>query len=113
MEMPASEVRQLVIQLGTAMTVLTGFASRMLRANRWTAAWAVLFIALWVLWLAAGFPQITEKVVWPTALPVELTYGETYLINRLTKGALWLAYLSLFPASRGTEEGERKRGDSV
>lgn len=112
LDMPSSELRQLVIQLGTGLTVLTGFATRLFRLTRWTIVWAGAFVLLWILWLLAGFPQITGKVVWPASLPIPLSLSEIYLINRFTKGVLWLAYLTLFPRLWNGTLNQRSRSRS-
>jgi hypothetical protein len=100
LEIPPAELRLLVIQIGITLAILTGFAVGIFRLTGWTAAWAVLFALMWVVWIAVGFPQISGKVVWPALLPVTLAYWQIYLINRLTKTALWLGYLSIFPPAK-------------
>lgn len=100
LEMPSAELRLLVIQIGITLAILTGFAVGIFRLTGWTAAWAVLFALMWVVWLAVGFPQITGKVVWPALLPVNFEYWQIYLINRLTKAAWWLGYMSMFPPAK-------------
>ncbi|MGE5250035.1 MAG: hypothetical protein ACM3QS_07440 [Bacteroidota bacterium] len=97
LDMPPAEVRQFVIQAGTALTVLTGFADRLFTIKRWTLAGLLLFIILWAAWLVIGFPQLTGKMVWPQVVPLELAEGPVYLLNRATKLVLWFTYLTLFP----------------
>src|SRR5512143_2736811 len=75
LDMPPQELRQLVIQVGTALTVLTGFADGLFTFKRTTFIGMALFVILWILWLGVGFPQITGKIAWPAAMPVDLGYS--------------------------------------
>jgi hypothetical protein len=99
-EMPPEEFRQMVIQIGIALSVLTGVSTGVLAPRRLTWLWVGLFALLWVFWLAVGYPQIDGGSYWPQALPIPFTYNMTYALNRATKFVLWLAYMSLFPPLR-------------
>lgn len=98
--MSPPEVREFVIQVGIAATVLTGFAVGLFTLKKWTFFWLGLFAILWVLWQLVGFPQITGEVIFPKVIPIDFTHNMTYLLNRLTKAVLCLAYLTFFPPLR-------------
>jgi hypothetical protein len=100
MAMPPPEFREFVIQTGIAATILTGFASGFFRFNKWTFLWLAVFVLLWVFWLLVGYPQITEESFFSPVIPIHFTRDMTYILNRSTKLAMFLAYLTLFPPLR-------------
>ncbi|MGZ9222374.1 MAG: hypothetical protein ACXW4Q_09715, partial [Anaerolineales bacterium] len=65
MPMPPPELRAFAIQVGTALSVLTGFAFRDFTIKKWTLTWLGIFVSLWALWLLVGFPQITGESFFP------------------------------------------------
>lgn len=97
MAMPPPEFREFVIQSGIAATILTGFANGYFRLKEWTFIWLGVFVVLYVFWMLVGFPQITGGSFAPQVIPIDLTYNMNYLLNRATKLAMFLAYLTLFP----------------
>ena len=100
MQMPPPELRAFAIQVGTALTVLTGFAVRDFTIKKWTLIWLGIFVILWGFWLLVGFPQITGESFHPQVIPIDLTHDMTYVLNRSTKFVMYLAYLTLFPSLR-------------
>ena len=104
MAMPPTEFREFVIQLGTAATILTGFAVGFFTFKKWTFVWLGLFVILYSFWLLVGFPQITGESFLPPVIQVEFTHEMTYLINRSIKFLMYLAYLTLFPPLRNAIE---------
>jgi hypothetical protein len=102
--MPPAEIREFIIQAGIALTVLTGFAVRDFTLKKWTFIWLGIFVALWIFWLLVGFPQITNKFIFPQVIPVNFTHDMTYVLNRSTKAVMCLAYLTLFPPLRKPDD---------
>jgi hypothetical protein len=100
MAMPPPEFREFVIQSGIAATILTGFASGFFSLKKWTFLWLSVFVILYVFWILVGFPQITGGSFTPQVIPIDLTYDMNYLLNRATKLAMFLAYLTIFPPLR-------------
>ena len=100
MAMPPPEFREFVIQSGIAATILTGFASGFFSLKKWTFIWLGVFIILYVFWILVGFPQITGGSFTPQVIPIDLSYDMNYLLNRATKLAMFLAYLTIFPPLR-------------
>jgi hypothetical protein len=98
--MPPAEIREFIIQLGIALTALTGFAVRDFTFKKWTLIWLGIFVALWIFWLLIGYPQITGEIIFSKAIPIDLTYEMNYILNRGTKFMMYLAYLTLFPSLR-------------
>jgi hypothetical protein len=98
--MPPPELRAFAIQVGTALTVLTGFAVRDFTIRKWTLIWLVIFVMLWLFWLLVGFPQITGESFFPQIIPINFTREMTYILNRATKLAMFFAYLAVFPPLR-------------
>lgn len=95
--MPSPELRAFAIQVGTALTVLTGFAVRDFTIKRWTIIWLGIFAILWTFWLLVGFPQIWGKSYFPQVIHMNFTHEMTYLLNRGTKLVMFFSYLTLFP----------------
>jgi hypothetical protein len=95
--MPPAEFREFIIQVGIAATILTGFADRVFRLKKWTFIWLVIFTILMIFWFLIGFPQITDESYMPQLIPIDLTRDMNYVLNRSTKLAMFLAYLTLFP----------------
>jgi len=102
--MPPSELRPFVVQVGTAATVLTGFADRLFTLKKWTFVWLALFVLLWIFWLLVGFPVIKGELVHPRVIPIDFTRDMTYALNRATKGLLFLTYLTFFPSLRNVKD---------
>ena len=100
MMMPPPEFRLFVIQVGTAATILTGFADGIFTLKKWTFVWLSLFVLLWIFWLLVGFPQITGELMYKQVISINFTHDMTYVLNRATKALMFLAYLSLFPSLR-------------
>jgi hypothetical protein len=95
--MPPLEFREFVIQVGIAATILTGFAMGFFSLKKWTFLWLGVFITLWIFWFLIGFPQIDGEMYMPQIIPIDLTYDMKYVLNRATKLAMFLAYLTFFP----------------
>jgi hypothetical protein len=104
-DLPAPEVRALVLQLSVAATLLTGFADRHLSVTIRTWAWLTVFSSLWVLWLLVGFPQLDGHIVHPPAVSWQFDREMVYLVNRSSKLALFITYYTLLPihGARGRE----------
>jgi hypothetical protein len=96
--MPPSELREFVLQLAVAATLLTGFAQHHFTWKRSTSGWLAVFCALWALWLLVGFPQLDGQMVFTPVLAWNLDYDQVYLVNRATKLTLFIVYATLFPA---------------
>jgi hypothetical protein len=95
--MPPNEFREFIIYMGIAGTILTGFAVGYFRFKKWTFLFLVLFIVLWIFWLLIGFPQITGGCFTHPVIHLDLTSAMNYVLNRSTKLAMYLAYVTLFP----------------
>jgi hypothetical protein len=86
-----------VSQAGVALTKLTGFANGRLRFKPGT--WILLgqFTVSWLVWLLAGFPQLSGQVILtPLALSIAFSDATVYAINRGMKFLLFLVFLSFF-----------------
>ncbi len=97
MQMPAAEFRDFVIDVGIALTVLSGFADKHFRLQKWTYMWLALFVVSWIFWLLIGFPQLTGQIMFTPVIKISFSRTMIYVINRATKVILFLVYLSLFP----------------
>ena len=100
--MPPAELREFVIQVGVAGTILAGFSSGFFTLKKWTFLWLGLFVVLWIFWLLVGFPQITGEVMFPQVIHIDFTHEMTYVLNRATKAMMYLAYLTLLPPLKKT-----------
>ncbi|HSB02889.1 MAG TPA: hypothetical protein VLE49_19730 [Anaerolineales bacterium] len=99
-QMPPPELRELIIFVGIAATILTGFSNHFFTFKKWTFLFLGLFVALYAFWMLVGFPQITNESFYPQIIPINFTHEMTYAINRGTKFVMYLAYLTLFPPLR-------------
>ena len=104
-EMPPPELRELILQLAVAATLVTGFAHQHLMARMRTWIWLTIFGVLWILWLLVGFPQLDGRVVHVQVLPWHVDRDQVYLINRCSKLALFITYYTLLPPIRGRAHG--------
>ncbi len=64
-QMPPQELREFVIYVGIAATILTGFANHYFVLKKWTFIWLGIFVILYVFWMLVGFPQITGESFYP------------------------------------------------
>jgi hypothetical protein len=103
--MPPPELRELILELAVAATLVTGFAHRHLMARMRTWIWLTIFVALWTLWLLVGFPQLDGRVVYVQVLPWHLDRHQVFLINRCSKLALFITYYTLLPPIRDRAHG--------
>lgn len=95
--MPPAELRDFVIQVGTALTGLAGFAFGKFRLSR--VSWALVgILALgWIGWLLVGFPQVTTgKDFYTPVVYVQWTPDTIYALNRMMKTLMFLIFLSFY-----------------
>ncbi len=95
--MPPPELREFVIQVGIALTALTGFAFGKFRIS--TASWIFigLFVLGWIVWLLVGFPQLnTSEIFFTPVINIHLTWDMIYILNRAIKFALCLAFFFFY-----------------
>jgi len=98
--MPPGELRELVIQVATALTALVGFAFGKFSLSRSSQIFLGLFIALWIFWLLIGFPQLESGTnFYPAILNLALTHEMIYVLIRATKASLCLVYFFLYKIS--------------
>jgi hypothetical protein len=95
--MPPSELRDFMIQSGTALTALAGFAFGKLKLTRPSLVFLGLFVLLYVFWFLIGYPQVeTGKNVYDVLIKIPFTWNMIYVVNRGTKVLMFLAYFFFF-----------------
>ena len=95
--MPPGELREFVIQVGIALTALTGFAFGKFRITKLSWIFGVSFVAGWVLWLLVGFPQLNNgESFYPAIVNVSLPWNMIYVLNRVLKFVLFLFFYSFY-----------------
>jgi hypothetical protein len=95
--MPPSELRDFMIQSGTALTAMAGFAFGKLKLTRPSLVFLGLFMLLYVFWLLIGYPQVeTGKNVYDVLIKIPFTWNMIYAVNRGTKVLMFLAYFFFF-----------------
>ncbi len=99
-QMPPAELREFIIDVGIAATVLTGFSSHLFTLKKWTFLFLGIFVALYAFWMLVGFPQITNQSYYPQIIHINFDHWTTYAVNRGTKFFMYLAYLTVFPPVR-------------
>lgn len=95
--MPGEELREFVIQVGIALTVLVGFAFGKFSVSRLSKVLTSVFIVSWIIWLLVGFPQLDSgKNFYTAIINVPMTPELIYLLGRATKVSLCLVYIFLY-----------------
>jgi hypothetical protein len=95
--MPPSELRDFLIQSGTALTVLVGFAFGKLKLSKTSLIFLGLFVVLYVFWILVGFPQVeTGKNAFYAVINIPFTWNMIYAVNRGTKVLMFLAYFFFY-----------------
>lgn len=95
--MPADELREFTIQLGTALTGLAGFAFGKFVFSKKSKLFLTLFLFEWAFWLSIGFPQLfTTQLFYPVIISLHLEWGTIYFLNRAAKFTLFLVYYNFF-----------------
>ena len=103
--MPAAELRDFLIQLGTALTAAAGFAFGKFHFSRLSRIFAIAFVLLYAFWMLIGYPQVnTSANVYWTILPVRYTWDMIYIINRGTKVLMFFTYLFFYSRDRHTAD---------
>jgi hypothetical protein len=102
--MPPTELREFVIQVGIAMTALTGFAFKKFRMTRFGWIFTAIFVAGWALWLLVGFPQLANgQPFYSPIVDVDLSMGMIYILNRTLKFVLFLVFFSFYNGQQKTD----------
>jgi hypothetical protein len=95
--MPPGELREFVIQVGIALTVLTGFAFDKFRVTKLTWIFGLIFVAGWIFWLLVGFPQLNNgENFYPALVKVMFSWDLIYVLNRALKIVLFLIFYSFY-----------------
>jgi hypothetical protein len=95
--MPPGELREFVIQVGFALTGLTGFAFNKYRMTKSSGIFIGFFIAGWTFWLLIGFPQLNNgEGFYPAVMDIDLTRDMIYILNRALKFMLFLVFFSFY-----------------
>ena len=95
--MPPGELREFVIQVGIALTVLTGFAFDKFRVTKLTWIFGFVFVAGWIFWLMVGFPQLNDgENFYPAFVKVQFSWDLIYVLNRALKILLFLIFYSFY-----------------
>ena len=96
-KMPPLELREFLLQVGVGLILLTGFAQGVFKLRRASQVMLGLFIAAWLFWFAAGFPQLWDGVKYYDAvLNIPLTGNMLYVLNRATKLFWFMFYFCLY-----------------
>jgi hypothetical protein len=95
--MPPAELRDFLIQTGTALTALAGFAFGKFKLTRPSLIFLALFVLLYVFWLLVGFPQVDNGLnVYNAVIKIPFTWNMIYAVNRGTKVLMFLAYFFFY-----------------
>jgi hypothetical protein len=95
--MPASEFRDFMIQAGTALTALAGFAFGKFRLSKPSLVFLGLFVLLYAFWLLVGFPQVENgRNAFYAVINIPFTWKMIYAVNRGTKVLMFFAYFFLY-----------------
>lgn len=92
----SAELRELLLQGVATLTPLLGFHYGDYKLNPRSLLFAFLFVATMTFWVAIGYPQLFMGRVHPAWLNLEVSQTMVYVINRLAKFFLFLAYFFLY-----------------
>ena len=96
-KMPASELREFLLQVGVGLTLLSGFAQQVFKLRRANQILLGIFIATWLFWFAVGFPQVWDgENIYAPVLDIRLTRNMIYVLNRITKFVWFMFYYLLY-----------------
>jgi hypothetical protein len=96
-QMPAHELREFTLQVGVGLTIVTGFSQYVFKLRRANYVLLGIFIFAWIVWLAAGFPQLWDGLkIHDPLLDLPLTSNMIYALNRFTKFVWFLFYYYLY-----------------
>ena len=100
--MPPAELREFVIQVGITLTASAGFAFGRFTFSRRSWLCLGLFALCWVVWLGVGFPQLPDggKNFYPALVNIQLSWDQTYTLNRVAKIAWCGLYFFFFNHGR-------------
>jgi hypothetical protein len=105
--MPPAELREFLIQVGTALTAVAGFAFGKFHLSKPSRAFLIAFVLLYAFWMLIGYPQVnTSANVYWVMIPVHYTWNMIYAINRGTKALMFFAYF-FFYSSDGVKAQAR------
>lgn len=96
------ELRELLLQVATSLTVLVAFQSRDLRLGGASKLFAGLFAATMIFWLLIGYPQGDTGYHSAQYIPINPSNEALYAIGRFAKFSLFLAFFSFYPAKSAT-----------
>jgi hypothetical protein len=86
----------LLLQGAATLTPLLGFHYGDYKLNPRSLLFAFLFVATMAFWVAIGYPQLFMGRVHTAWLNLEVNRTTVYIINRLAKFFLFLAYFFLY-----------------
>ena len=96
-KMPPAELRAFLLQVGVGLILLTGFAQGVFKLRRSNLMILAVFMATWLFWLAAGFPQLWDgKLVHDAVIDFPMTRNMIYGLNRATKLIWFMFYYCLY-----------------
>jgi len=96
-KIPAAELRELLLQIGVGLILLTGFAFEVFKLRRASQIMLGLFIATWLFWLAVGFPQLWDGAnIYNAVIDLPMSWTMIYTLNRFTKFVWFMFYFWLY-----------------
>jgi len=96
-KIPAPELRELLLQAGVGLTLLTGFAQQVFKLSRVNRIFLDFFFVAWLFWLAVGFPQLWSGInIHESVIVLPLNRNMIYVLNRVTKIMWFMFYYLLY-----------------
>jgi hypothetical protein len=92
----ANDTNTLLLDGATSLLVLVGYKHIKVRGNYCFGLLILAFSALYAGWLLIGFPQYTGAFELPQFIKVDNPFLIGYLLNRLSKLSLCLAWVALY-----------------
>lgn len=102
------ELRELLLQIASALTVLAGFAFEEFSLNRRAMLFLIIYSFLMLIWVLVGYPQLFEMPTdtvevlgmeingYPQIIQINLSKTEVYILNRAAKIMLFLGYFFIY-----------------
>ena len=96
----SAELRELLLQIATALTVLVAFQSRALRLSGLSKLFLGLYAVTMLFWWLIGYPQLDSPPHMVQYITLHVSTETVYIINRAAKLFLFVAFFFFYQAER-------------
>jgi len=94
------ELRELLLQIATGLTVLVAFQSRDLRLSGLSKLFLALYALTMLFWWSIGYPQLDSPPHMVQYITLHVSTETVYVINRFAKLFLFVAFFFFYEPGR-------------